>query len=329
MARVRRLRIGGAAVLAAGWIAAAATGGVPAAAAEPIGVEVINRSVATECAEEDNVSYQFRADRIAGYTISVASPAYLGQVVRDITAPDFSKCPWYTPPPPSPYAKPYNPPTAVLWEDEQYIVKGVVYPDFWRPTVVPVKVRTVNQNFLHLVQVWKKVAGGGALEFLVMYPQDGYWRLKPLPPYRMHEVTYGSSFLIGPVEESTRPFVAYKAVEFDPETLTFTLDFAKGGKGFVKLTDLDVGHAAVRVSYDPPLGGALPFAGLRSMYAGPLHADTAEAIWRRVPGGPAEKASVIDFKTGRAAEITFGRSVVSTHNTSAPDMTYGAFSATQ
>lgn len=311
------------AALAAAAMAATAMQGAGAA---EIGVEVLNKSVATQCAEEDNVSYQFRAPKIAGYTITMTSPAYLARVLRDITAPDFSHCPWYTPPPPSPYAKPYNPPTAVLWEDEQFIVKGVVYPDFWRPTVVPVKVKTVNQNFLHLVQVWKKVAGGGALEFLVMYPQDGYWRLKPLPPARMHEVVYGSSFLVGPVEESTRPFVVYKSVEFDPETLTFTLEFEKGGKGFVKLTELDVGRASVRVSYDPPLDGTLPFAGLRSMYAGPEHADTAEAIWRATPDAAQERASVIDFKSGPAAEITFGRSVVSTHNTSAPDMTYGAFS---
>lgn len=316
-------RQGWRAILVAGGVAC---GGLTAAGAAGISVDVLNKSVATKCAEEDNVSYQFQAPKIAGYTITMTSPAYLDKIVRDITAPDFSQCPWYTPPAPSPYAKPYNPPTAVLWEDEQYIVKGVVYPDFWRPTVVPVKVKTVNQNFLHLVQVWKKVAGGGALEFLVMYPQDGYWRLKPLPPFRLHEVVYGSSFLVGPVEESTRPFVAYKSVEFDPETLTFTLEFQKGGKGFVKLTELDVGRAQVAVTYDPPLDGKLPFAGLRSMYAGPEHADTADAIWRATPGGAVQRASVIDFKTGKAAEITFGRSVISTHNTSAPDMTYGAFS---
>lgn len=301
----------------------AATMAAPAGA-EPAAVDVANRSYATKCAEEDNIYYTLAGAKVDGFTVLVRNPVYLDQVVRDITAPDFTDCSFGPGPEPAP-AKPYVPPTAVLHEDDQYIVKGVVYPDFWRPTVVPVTVGKLTQNFLHLVQVWKKTAGG-PIEFLVMYPQDGYWRLRPLPPFRMHEVVYGSSFLVGPVEESTRPFVAYKAIAFDPRTLTFTLDFAKGGKGFVRLKELDVGRAAVEVGLDPPSDGALPFSALRSMYVRPGNADTAEAQWRAAPGAPVETQSVIDFKSGKAAEIVFARSTPSTHNTSAPDVGFTAFS---
>jgi hypothetical protein len=146
-----------------------------------------------------------------------------------------------------------------------------------------------------------------------------------MPPFRQHEVAYGSSFLVGPVEESTRPFVALSSVEFDPKTVSFKVGFAKGGTASVRLTELDVGRSAVEVTLDPPSDGALPFAALRSMYVRPGNADTAEAIWRATPGGPVETQSVIDFKSGKAAEIVFGRSTPSTHNTSAPDIGFTGF----
>eukprot|EP01037_Dinobryon_pediforme_P020548 gene20548-21208_t len=169
----------------------AATAAAPARAdGAGVSVEVTNHSVATKCAEEDNVYYTLAAPKsaagtIAGFSIEARQVPYLGRIVRDSTLPDFTDCSfgqdW------APDAHPYTPPTAVLYEDGQYILKGVVYPDFWRPTVVPVKVGKLTQNFLHLVQLWKKTASG-PIEFLVFYPQDGYWRLKTLPPATMPEV---------------------------------------------------------------------------------------------------------------------------------------------
>ena len=64
-----------------------------------------------------------------------------------------------------------------------------------------------------------------AEEVLVLYPADGYWRARPLPPGNLRWSAYGSSFLIGPVETSGRPFVDIRDVAFDPETSTFTLEF--------------------------------------------------------------------------------------------------------
>ena len=34
----------------------------------------------------------------------------------------------------------------------------------------------------------------------MLYPQDGYWRARPLPPVNLKWSAYGSSFLVGPVE---------------------------------------------------------------------------------------------------------------------------------
>ena len=59
---------------------------------------------------------------------------------------------------------------------------------------------------LHLLQVWMIRPMGGE-EVLVLYPQDGYWRLRPLAPAGMAPTAFGSSFLVGPVEVEGRPIV--------------------------------------------------------------------------------------------------------------------------
>ena len=52
----------------------------------------------------------------------------------------------------------------------------------------------------------------------------------------MIAAAYTVSFLIGPVETAGRPFVDIKDVAFDPETRTFTLNFARGGSATLRLT---------------------------------------------------------------------------------------------
>ncbi|MCE1235834.1 MAG: hypothetical protein LWW93_05700 [Hyphomicrobiales bacterium] len=297
--------------------------GLTAARAEPISVDVHNRSYVTKCAEEDNVYYTLTSPKVAAFTITAATPAYVDTIVRDRHAPDFSGCN-FGHSGGADGASHYTPPTATLWEDDEYVLKGVVYPDFWRPTVVPVSVGKLTQKYLHLVQLWRKTPAG-PIEFLVFYPQDGYWRLKALPPFRMREVAYGSSFLFGPVEESTRPFVAYESVSFDPETLAFTIGFAKGGKAVVTLKEIGVGRAAVDVAFDGVDLSKLPFAALRSMYVAPGNADTAEIVARKTPGAPSTSTVVVDWKDGQAADVAFVRTVPSTHNTSAPDIGFRDF----
>ncbi|NLH79844.1 MAG: hypothetical protein GX458_03240 [Phyllobacteriaceae bacterium] len=312
--------IGPIAVLAA---AVAAFSSLATARAEPITVDVHNKSYVTKCAEEDNVYYTLASPKVAAFTIEAKTPAYVDTIVRDRQAPDFSGCSFGHSGGADGVSH-YTPPTATLWEDGEYVLKGVVYPDFWRPTVVPVTVGKLTQNFLHLVQLWRKTAAG-PVEFLVFYPQDGYWRLKALPPFRMREVAYGSSFLIGPVEESTRPFVAYKSVAFDPATLAFTLEFAKGGKAVVTLKEIEVGKAAVDVAFDGVDLGKTPFAALRSMYVAPGNADTAETVVRATPGAAETSTVVVDWKDGQAADVAFRRSLPSSHNTSAPDVGFRDF----
>lgn len=313
---------GRAAMLVAGALALVGAAG-SALAGDAITVDVHNKSYVTKCAEEDNVYYTLTSAQVSRFTIEARTPAYVDTIVRDRHAPDFSGCN-FGHSGGADGASHYTPPTATLWEDDEYVLKGVVYPDFWRPTVVPVSVGKLTQNFLHLVQLWRKTAAG-PIEFLVFYPQDGYWRLKALPPARMREVAYGSSFLVGPVEESTRPFVAYKTVRFDPDTMAFTIEFAQGGKATIQLGAIDVGNAAVEVTLDGVDTASRPFAGLRSMYVAPGNADTAETVVRTSPGAAPTSTVVVDYKDGRAAEVFFARSLPSTHNTSAPDIGFGDF----
>jgi hypothetical protein len=303
--------------------------GLPCAgAAEPanaLAVMVENHSVPTRCAEEDNVYYTLQAPAggpgIGGFRVEATGVPYL-PVLKDSTAPDFTDCSFGQDYAADPH--PYTPPTATLYEDDQYILKGIVYPDFWRPTVVPVTVGKLTQNFLHLVQLWKKTAYGPE-EFLVFYPNDGYWRLKTLPPVEMREVAYGSSFLLGPIETSTRPFVAYKSVAFDPRALAFTIEFARGGKATITLADIRTNHAAVDVTFDHVMDAGQGLAGLRSMYVTPARSDAAETRWQSTVTAPQQVADIVAFKTASAASVTFGRSVPSRHNTSAPDIGFKGF----
>lgn len=298
-----------------------------AEAGHPASVIVENHSVPTRCAEEDNVYYTFKAapggPAIGGFRLEATGVPYL-PVLRDSTLPDFTDCgfgqDWALD------THPYIPPTATLFEDDQYILKGIVYPDFWRPTVVPVTVGKLTQNFLHLVQLWKKTATG-PVEFVVFYPQDGYWRLKTLPPVEMREVAYGSSFLLGPIETSTRPFVAYESVSFDPKTLSFSIEFARGGKATVAITDIRTNHASLDVTFNGAVDAGQGLAGLRSMYVTPSRADAAETRWQTSETASTQTSDIVAFKSAAATAVTFGRSVPSTHNTSAPDIGFNHFIA--
>ena len=110
----------------------------------------------------------------------------------------------------------------------------LTFPSFWRPNQVPVRVGNRTESGFHLLQLWTRHQER-AEEVLVIYPADGYWRARPLPPKNLRWSAYGSSFLIGPVEAESRPFVDIRDIAFDPATRTFTLNFARGGSATLRL----------------------------------------------------------------------------------------------
>ncbi len=157
----------------------------------------------------------------------------------------------------------------------------------------------------------------------MLYPQDGYWRARPLPPVNLKWSAYGSSFMVGPVEFKERPLVDIREVVFDPNTRSFRLQFARGGGATLRLESLDTERQVLDVTLDPV--GDLPFAGLRSMFVTEINNDVAHLGWR-VKGAPSwERQPIMDFKRASAVEVWAGRLVPSRHNTSAPDTVFRDF----
>ncbi len=305
--------------VALAWVASAyvMAGGAPALA-RPLSVEVTNASQPTLCAETDNVALNFASAEVMQFRIQAVHPAYVGMLAVDRTAADFTACDMSDDP-----VVPAEPKRVTLYETPDLWLTGYTFPSFWRPASVPFRVDGKVVEGLHMVQLWVRHAER-AEEVMVVYPPDGYWRARPLPPAHLGGAGYGSSFLVGPVEQEERPLVKLKEIGFDPATRTFALSFAGGGGAHMALLALDREHIALEVTLDAPIAGA-PFAALRSMYVTEFNADVARLAWKTARGAGWGEAPVMDYPGGTVSEMWTGRMVPSRHNTSAPDMVFGPF----
>ncbi|MFG1183893.1 hypothetical protein [Xanthobacter aminoxidans] len=339
-----------AAALLAGF--AATVLAVASAGAEPLGVTVRNESVNATCAETDNVTLKLVSDDVQKFNISVRHPAYVGMLLADNTAPDWETCDMSGDPvvpadakaplPPSaaaPGAKPGPNPAAAspaapkritIFETPDMWLTGFIFPSFWRAATVPVRIGGDVTQGLHMVQLWMRV-DGKAEEVLVIYPPDGYMRARPMSPAHMRDTAYGSSFLVGPVEQAERPIVRLKEVGFTPQTRTFTLHYAAGGKARMQVVKVGSDELRLEVQLDGTPPGT--FAALRSMYVTEGNADVARVAWRSLgtgkggAGGLMGEAPVLSFADAQNVSMLWaGRLVPSRHNTSAPDFIFDGFS---
>jgi hypothetical protein len=290
-------------------------------AADMLAVDVVNASEPTRCAEKDNVYLKLQSPEVRRFTVEAVHPAYIGTIVKDQWAPDFTNCDMSADP-----AFKFEKRRLTIYETEEWQLVGLTFPSFWRPNQVPVRVGNRTETGFHLLQLWTRYQER-AEEVLVLYPADGYWRARPLPPQSLRWSAYGSSFLVGPVEVDGRPFVDIKAVEFDPSTRTFTTNFARGGSATLRLDKLDQERIGLDVALSAPVEGTRPFAALRSMFVTDGNADVAQVGWRGKDSPAWTHAPVMHFKSANAAELWAGRTVPSRHNTSAPDMVFRDFSA--
>jgi hypothetical protein len=160
---------------------------------------------------------------------------------------------------------------------------------------------------------------------LVLYPQDGYWRPRPMTPKGMRNTAYGSSFLIGPVEYETRPVVNIKEVVFDPEVRSFKLTFEKGGSATVRMVQIDANKMALDVAFDKPVTGG-PFAMMRSMYITEFNNDVARIAVREKDAKGWREENIMAFRAATATDIWAGRLGPSQHNTTSPDLVFNSFS---
>jgi len=285
----------------------------PARAADDIAVDIVNASELSLCAEKDNVYLKLSSSEVRRFTVEAVHPNYIGTIVVDRSAFDLHNCPDLA-------AAPFiteKPRRVTIFETPDLQLVGLTIPNFWRKNIVPVRVGDRIETGVQLLQLWVR-AQDRAEEVLVLYPQDGYWRARPLPPANLKWSAYGSSFMLGPIEFKERPFVDIREVVFDPNTKTFRLAFTRGGSATLRLEALDTDRQMLDVTLEPV--GDLPFAALRSMFVTEINNDVAQLGWRVKGGQSWERTPLLDFKRASAVEVWAGRLVPSRHNTSAPDM---------
>jgi hypothetical protein len=293
-----------------------------AATLDGLAVDVTNRSEPVLCAEKDNVSVEFASPEVRSFRIEANHPAYIGGLRQDRFEPDWTACEDIS------AETSEVPPTrkVTFYENVDLWLTGHTFSNFWRPSDVTFRVGDRVEKNLHLVQLWVR-RNERAEEVLVIYPADGYWRIRPLPPEHLGWSAYGSSILIGPVEMQGRPVVSLKDIAFDAKTMTFTLSFADGSRATVRVDALDRERLALDVSFDRAVEGK-PFAALRSMYVTEFNADVARIAAREEGARSWREERIMAFDKARATDVWMGRLVPSRHNTSAPDMIFNRFRAT-
>jgi hypothetical protein len=295
-------------------------GSTTAQSPEPLAVEVTNASEPVLCAEKDNVTVNLASRDVRRLRIEAAHPAYIGTLQRDSFEADWTGCTGAN----DPKAGPPQPPRrTTLYEQIDLWVVGLAFADFWRPATATVRIGQRVEKGIHLLQVWMIRPMGGE-EVLVLYPQDGYWRLRPLAPPDRAPTAFGSSFLIGPVEVEGRPIVRLKEVAFEPRSRTFTLQFERGGAATVKMAVTDQHRHVLDVALDRAIEGR-PFAALRSMYVTEFNNDVARIAVREKGARGWREEGILAFKRAVASDVWLGRVAPSRHNTSSPDMVFGAF----
>jgi hypothetical protein len=282
---------------------------------------ILNRSEPVLCAEKDNIDIRMQHEGVRSFRIQAIHPAYIGGLVADNFAADWTNCDFTA----DPAFKPPAPPRKVtIYETEWLWVIGYTYPTFWRPADVPVRIGNRVEQGLHLIQVWVR-KNERSEEVAVVYPPDGYWRIRPLPPTHLKWSAYGSSFLAGPVVDQGRPIVEFKEIVFDPDTMTFTTPFKSGGQATLKISTLDRDRLTMDVKMDRAIPNA-PFAALRSMYVTEFNNDAARIAIRARNAQRWIEEPIMDFKQSKGVEFWAGRHSYSRHNTSAPDMVFDRFS---
>lgn len=289
--------------------------------AQTVPVTVENRSEPVLCAEKDNVTLALTSPEVRRFRIEAAHPAYIGGLVKDSWDADWTDCDMSGDPA---FAPPVPPRRVTFWESIEFWLVGYTFPTFWRPAETTVRVGDRVEKGLHLVQLWM-LGKDKSHEVLVVYPQDGYWRARPLPPSHLGYSAYGSSFLFGPVEQEGRPVVNIREIEYLPETRTFRLSFRDGSTGELRLDSVDENRMVLDATLDRPVTGGKPFAALRSMYVTEFNNDVAR-IAVREPGAKSwREEPIMSFGKANATDIWAGRVTHSRHNTSSPDMVFKGF----
>jgi hypothetical protein len=292
-----------------------------AALADATGVRVENKSEPVLCAEKDNVTLLFASDTVKQFRIEAAHPSYLNAIGTDSFEADWAACEFKG------EALAQAPPQRkTIYEDIELWIVAHRNASNWREAGARVVIGDTVHEGIHLLQVWVIRPMGGE-EVLVLYPQDGYWRIRPKAPNGRAPTAFGTSFLIGPVvEDKGRPVVDITEIDFDPGARTFSLLFKDGNRAQVALGALDHQRHELQVTLAKPVAGR-PFAALRSMYVTGFNNDVADVAVQEKGAAGWRESPVMAFKGSEAAaSVWAGRQRPSRHNTSSPDMVLNSFS---
>ncbi len=297
----------------------AAFGGT--AVADPVAVEVTNASEPVLCAEKDNVTLAFASSIVKKFRVEAAHPAYITALGRDSFEADWTACDMKSDPA-------FKSGTTVttrrtIYEEPDLWIVGWTFPTYWRPSTAKVRIGDRVETGLHLLQFWTIRPMGGE-EILVLYPQDGYWRIRPKAPDGRAPTAFGSSFLIGPVEEDGRPLVKISEIAIDAKAKKLTLTFERGGTANVQLATVDQNRIALDVTLDKAVSGR-PFAMMRSMYVTEFNNDVAQVAVKEKGARGWRQDPIMTFTRATATDVWAGRTSISRHNSSSPDMVFSAF----
>lgn len=303
------------------WLASLSS--MAPARAQPVAVDVTGGSEPVLCAEKDNVTLNLTSGDVRRFRIEAAHPAYISMLQRDSFEADWTACDMSGDPAHTSEVK--VPTRRTLYEEPALWVVGWTMPTFWRPATATVRIGDRVEKGLHLVQIWMIRPMGGE-EVLVFYPQDGYWRVRPLAPEGRAATAFGSSFLLGPIDVEGRPIVKLSEIVFDPKTRTFTLAFERGGTATLRMATVDHNRHTLDVAFDKPISGR-PFAALRSMFITDFNNDVARVAVREKGAKGWREEPIMAFNRALATDVWAGRTAPSRHNTSSPDMVFSGFAA--
>jgi hypothetical protein len=273
-------------------------------------VYATNCSVATACAEEDNINIPLRGD-VLRYTITASHPTYT--VTSSDCAANFSNC---TNSGGTNYsftaltAKPFDNGTDYLVVNRE--------ATFWRPYGMNVTVNGASlYPNIHYIELGRKMPDAASWPLFLALYCDGNLRLIPFPPDHLPSVCFGSSIIVGPAAPASRPLAEIASIDYRTASRSMLVTYRSGGTATLNVSALDRTNASVTVTVNYPTDQ--PFCTVRSMYVGQGNCDL-DTVGFTDLSGVMYSYPVIQFTGAISSAWSFKRSLYSVHNNSAPDI---------
>jgi hypothetical protein len=268
-----------------------------------------NSSLPATCAEHDNINIPIFGRQVERFEIIASHPTYC-PCVFDGCPPDRSGCIYE----PGVGVGATDVCTEIYNDHSKNVIRACTMPAWWQdPRAMDVEVGSATTTAHYLV--WHQRIGSTSWwpEFFVLY-QDGNMRLKPHPPEGVADVCYGTSVIVGPAAPAERPYVDIQKVIVNPGGMSLQIFYRNGETADVNLS-VDRNRASAQVSVGYQAGQEVPFATFQSMWVSDTTCDAA-----RIEGATGDLPILGDWFVLEGPYWVLGRTQLSGHNTSAPDV---------